>query len=94
MIKFDLHNILVVSYSIELVVSKLVFVSLQHAEMTDEIVQLKTLQTMLILFQSHLHPESEVATINGYNFFLCVEGFLRVISLANLRTCGSFYLSK
>ncbi|CAL4973786.1 unnamed protein product [Urochloa decumbens] len=30
-----------------------------HAEMTDEIVQLKTLQTMLILFQSHLHPESE-----------------------------------
>ncbi|TVU34939.1 hypothetical protein EJB05_16797 [Eragrostis curvula] len=31
----------------------------EHAEMTDEIVQLKTLQTMLILFQSHLHPESE-----------------------------------
>ncbi|KAF8766177.1 hypothetical protein HU200_007680 [Digitaria exilis] len=30
-----------------------------HAEMADEIVQLKTLQTMLILFQSHLHPESE-----------------------------------
>ncbi|XP_021311537.1 protein MON2 homolog isoform X3 [Sorghum bicolor] len=30
-----------------------------HAEMTDEILQLKTLQTMLILFQSHLHPESE-----------------------------------
>ncbi|WVZ68665.1 hypothetical protein U9M48_017579 [Paspalum notatum var. saurae] len=30
-----------------------------HAEMTDDIVQLKTLQTMLILFQSHLHPESE-----------------------------------
>ncbi|GJM92979.1 hypothetical protein PR202_ga09489 [Eleusine coracana subsp. coracana] len=30
-----------------------------HAEMTDEIVQLKTLQTMLILFQSDLHPESE-----------------------------------
>ncbi|RLN22029.1 hypothetical protein C2845_PM07G24560 [Panicum miliaceum] len=30
-----------------------------HAEMADEILQLKTLQTMLILFQSHLHPESE-----------------------------------
>jgi hypothetical protein len=35
--------------------------------MNDEIVQLKTLQTMLILFQSHLHPESEVATINGFD---------------------------
>jgi hypothetical protein len=32
-----------------------------HAEMTDEIVQLKTLQTILIIFQSHLQPESEVA---------------------------------
>uniref|UniRef100_A0A0E0FTS9 Protein MON2 homolog n=1 Tax=Oryza nivara TaxID=4536 RepID=A0A0E0FTS9_ORYNI len=31
-----------------------------HAEMTDEIVQLKTLQTILIIFQSHLQPESEV----------------------------------
>ncbi|XP_015699269.1 protein MON2 homolog isoform X1 [Oryza brachyantha] len=30
-----------------------------HAEMTDEIVQLKTLQTILIIFQSHLQPESE-----------------------------------
>ncbi|KAL5227929.1 hypothetical protein ABZP36_016194 [Zizania latifolia] len=30
-----------------------------HAEMTDEIVQLKTLQTILIVFQSHLQPESE-----------------------------------
>lgn len=30
-----------------------------HAEMTDESVQLKTLQTMLIIFQSHLQPESE-----------------------------------
>ncbi|BAF06308.2 Os01g0772700 [Oryza sativa Japonica Group] len=31
-----------------------------HAEMTDEIVQLKTLQTILIIFQSHLQPESEL----------------------------------
>ncbi|XP_014754709.1 protein MON2 homolog isoform X3 [Brachypodium distachyon] len=30
-----------------------------HAEMTDESLQLKTLQTMLIVFQSHLRPESE-----------------------------------
>ncbi|GMH11321.1 hypothetical protein Nepgr_013162 [Nepenthes gracilis] len=30
-----------------------------HAEMSDETVQLKTLQTILIIFQSHLHPEDE-----------------------------------
>lgn len=30
-----------------------------HAEMADESVQLKTLQTILIIFQSRLHPESE-----------------------------------
>uniref|UniRef100_A0A7N0ZU03 Protein MON2 homolog n=1 Tax=Kalanchoe fedtschenkoi TaxID=63787 RepID=A0A7N0ZU03_KALFE len=30
-----------------------------HAEMNDEIVQLKTLQTILIIFQSRLHPENE-----------------------------------
>ncbi|XAR64453.1 hypothetical protein NMG60_11024804 [Bertholletia excelsa] len=30
-----------------------------HAEMADENVQLKTLQTVLIIFQSHLQPESE-----------------------------------
>lgn len=36
------------------------FLFTQHAEMTDESVQLKTLQTILIVFQSHLHPESEV----------------------------------
>ncbi|XP_042513144.1 protein MON2 homolog isoform X2 [Macadamia integrifolia] len=30
-----------------------------HAEMVDETVQLKTLQTILIIFQSRLHPESE-----------------------------------
>ncbi|KAL9687201.1 hypothetical protein QQ045_031599 [Rhodiola kirilowii] len=30
-----------------------------HAEMNDESVQLKTLQTILIIFQSRLHPENE-----------------------------------
>lgn len=30
-----------------------------HSEMADESVQLKTLQTILIIFQSRLHPESE-----------------------------------
>ncbi|KAI3894720.1 hypothetical protein MKX03_033369 [Papaver bracteatum] len=30
-----------------------------HAEMADDIVQLKTLQTILIIFQSRLHPENE-----------------------------------
>lgn len=30
-----------------------------HAEMADESVQLKTLQTILIIFQSRLHPENE-----------------------------------
>ncbi|XP_074292704.1 uncharacterized protein LOC141619592 isoform X3 [Silene latifolia] len=31
----------------------------EHAEMSDESVQLKTLQTILIIFQSRLHPEDE-----------------------------------
>ncbi|WCJ43970.1 ARM repeat superfamily protein [Euphorbia peplus] len=31
----------------------------EHAEMADETVQLKTLQTILIIFQSRLHPENE-----------------------------------
>ncbi|KAK8546017.1 hypothetical protein V6N12_026821 [Hibiscus sabdariffa] len=30
-----------------------------HSEMSDESVQLKTLQTILIIFQSQLHPQSE-----------------------------------
>ncbi|CAN1245367.1 Protein MON2 homolog [Linum grandiflorum] len=32
---------------------------LKHSEMADESVQLRTLQTLLILFQSRLHPENE-----------------------------------
>lgn len=31
-----------------------------HSEMADEGVQLKTLQTVLIIFQSHLQPDGEV----------------------------------
>ncbi|KAL9265165.1 MON2-like protein [Drosera capensis] len=31
----------------------------EHADMTDETVQLKTLQTLLIVFQSHLLPEDK-----------------------------------
>ncbi|XP_048591161.1 LOW QUALITY PROTEIN: protein MON2 homolog [Brassica napus] len=30
-----------------------------HSEMAEEIIQLKTLQTILIIFQSRLHPETE-----------------------------------
>ena len=33
---------------------------LQHSEMNDETVQLKTLQTVLTIFQSQLHPGDEV----------------------------------
>lgn len=50
---------------------------LQHAEMTDETVQLKTLQTILIIFQSHMHPEDEVA-IHNFIFhmkFIFVESW-------------------
>lgn len=42
--------------------------------MADESVQLKTLQTILIIFQSHLHPESEVSNIQyhvGFQFSMC-----------------------
>lgn len=35
---------------------------MQHADMADDSVQLKTLQTILIIFQSRLHPENEVIT--------------------------------
>ncbi len=33
---------------------------LQHSHMSDEIVQLKTLQTALTILQSQLHPTDEV----------------------------------
>lgn len=39
---------------------------LQHAEMADEIVQLKTLQTVLTILQSRLHPEDEVMISNDF----------------------------
>ncbi|KAE8729704.1 Cysteine synthase D1 isoform 1 [Hibiscus syriacus] len=41
------------------VLSEILPILKDHAEMSDENVQLKTLQTILIIFQSRLHPESE-----------------------------------
>ncbi|CAM8918072.1 unnamed protein product [Rhodiola kirilowii] len=41
-----------------------------HAEMNDESVQLKTLQTILIIFQSRLHPENEVTCLHLNDFWL------------------------
>ncbi|KAF5192862.1 Mon2-like protein [Thalictrum thalictroides] len=38
---------------------EILFTLKEHAEMADETVQLKTLQTILIIFQSRLHPENE-----------------------------------
>lgn len=43
------------------VLSNTVFTYLQHSEMAEENIQLKTLQTILIIFQSRLHPETEVS---------------------------------
>ncbi|XWS42471.1 hypothetical protein CRYUN_Cryun16bG0016700 [Craigia yunnanensis] len=44
-----------------------------HAEMPDESVQLKTLQTILIIFQSRLHPESEVNNVYMLVFTVCTR---------------------
>ncbi|XP_039022425.1 protein MON2 homolog isoform X2 [Hibiscus syriacus] len=41
------------------VLSEILPILKDHAEISDENVQLKTLQTILIIFQSRLHPESE-----------------------------------
>ncbi|KAK4596244.1 hypothetical protein RGQ29_014332 [Quercus rubra] len=41
-----------------------------HAEMSDESVQLKTLQTILIIFQSRLHPENEENTAQALGICL------------------------
>ncbi|XP_038879345.1 protein MON2 homolog isoform X2 [Benincasa hispida] len=38
---------------------EILFTLKDHAEVSDETVQLKTLQTILIIFQSRLHPENE-----------------------------------
>ncbi|XP_020274026.1 protein MON2 homolog isoform X2 [Asparagus officinalis] len=38
---------------------EILFTLKDHAEMADDTVQLKTLQTILIIFQSGLHPENE-----------------------------------
>ncbi|XP_022155395.1 protein MON2 homolog isoform X2 [Momordica charantia] len=39
--------------------TEILFTLKDHAEISDETVQLKTLQTILIIFQSRLHPKSE-----------------------------------
>ncbi|KMZ57362.1 hypothetical protein ZOSMA_87G01090 [Zostera marina] len=39
--------------------AEILFTLKNHAEITDESIQLKTLQTILIIFQSHLQPENE-----------------------------------
>ena len=44
------------------------FSPLQHAEMADESVQLKTLQTILIIYQSRLHPDNEVIKVIQFHF--------------------------
>ena len=54
-----------VEQSVLYVKSYIFFFFVQHAEMSDESVQLKTLQTILIIFQSRLHPENEVITVSG-----------------------------
>lgn len=54
-----------------------------HSEMADETVQLKTLQTILIIFQSRLHPENEE------NMAQALEICLRL--LENTRSSDSVY---
>lgn len=54
--------------------------------MADESVQLKTLQTILIIFQSHLHPENEVI---DYVFARCCQG----TTLIFLCSVGSIFES-
>lgn len=47
------------------------FSSFQHGEMADESIQLKTLQTILIIFQSRLLPDDEVR-LNSSFFITCL----------------------
>ncbi|AED93753.1 ARM repeat superfamily protein [Arabidopsis thaliana] len=50
--------------------SDAVFPYLQHSEMAEENIQLKTLQTILIIFQSRLHPETEDNMVLGLSICL------------------------
>lgn len=63
------HHICVINYIwnwflfksfLQLIVTHLCSIVLQHADMSDEIVQLKTLQTALTILQSQLYPKDEV----------------------------------
>ncbi|KAF2287911.1 hypothetical protein GH714_003168 [Hevea brasiliensis] len=44
---------------------EILFTLKDHAEMADESVQLKTLQTILIILQSRLHPENEIREVKS-----------------------------
>lgn len=54
---------------------------MQHAEIADESVQLKTLQTILIIFQSRLHPESEVNNAYMLVFISLCNVLLKMIRM-------------
>lgn len=65
----------------------IIFAVFQHGEMADEGVQLKTLQTVLIIFQSRLQPDSEVriAKMLLNSFFTdCFSFFLLLFFLFKL----------
>lgn len=56
------------------------FFFVQHAEMADESIQLKTLQTILIVFQSRLHPEDEVNNGSLYPYLLILTMFATLVT--------------
>lgn len=58
------------------------FPPLQHAEMADESVQLKTLQTILIIYQSHLHPENEVmkVEVKQFHYLQKLDVFVKIVA--------------
>ncbi|CAN8255686.1 unnamed protein product [Cochlearia groenlandica] len=49
---------------------EILFTLKDHSEMAEEIIQLKTLQTILIIFQSRLHPETEDNMVLGLSICL------------------------
>ncbi|CAH2044565.1 unnamed protein product, partial [Thlaspi arvense] len=54
-----------------------------HSEMAEEIIQLKTLQTILIIFQSRLHPETEDTMVLGLSICLRLLDNNRLPSVYN-----------
>lgn len=63
---FPLWSSIFFIVSLQLPKTYMLLFFLQHAEMADEIVQLKTLQTVLTILQSRLHPEDEVIISNDF----------------------------